>query len=92
MEIVNYWDVYPKNIKVSLSEFPVTIPLSVRGEPRGEVLFMSENINIASVSEFGKVTLGQVAGATFVTVYENAELLSARYVQISVDDYGTGGT
>lgn len=88
---VQYWDVFPKSIKVSRSDIPVTIPLSVRGAPRGTVEFESASPGIASVDEAGQVTLGGLAGATQIIAYESADRESVRYVQVDVVDYGTGG-
>ena len=91
MDQVQYWDVFPKSIKVSQSDIPVTVPLSVRGAPRGAVEFESASPGIASVDEVGRVTLGGLAGATQIMAYESADRQSVRYVQIDVVDYGTGG-
>ena len=88
---VPYWDVFPKSVKVSKSGTPVLLPLTVRGNPRGVPEFESASIGIAVVDEVGIVTLGGTAGATEIVVYESADRQSARYVQVEVVDYGTGG-
>lgn len=88
---VRYWDVFPKSVKVSLTGWPVTVPLSVRGEPAGEVEFESADPNIAWVDESGRLNLGWQAGATVITAYDSEARESVRHIQVEVVDYGQGG-
>jgi len=88
---VRYWDVFPKSVKVSLTGWSVTIPLSIRGEPSGEIEFEVADTNIAWVDEAGRLNLGWQAGATVVMVYDSEDRESVRYVQVEVVDYGQDG-
>ncbi len=81
---VQYWDVFPKTIKVSHGSLNVSVPLSVRGNPRGRVIFDVSNMAIATVSEEGVVSLGYNVGATVISCYDSEERTSVRYVQVEV--------
>ncbi len=81
---VPYWDVFPKSIKVSHGSLNVTVPLSIRGNPRGTACFDSSNWAIATVSEAGVVSLGYNVGATVLAVYDSEDRTSVRYVQVEV--------
>ncbi len=81
---VQYWDVFPKSIKVSQGTLPVSVPLSIRGTPRGTVIFESANLATASVDEGGVVSLGVNAGATMISVFDSVERTSIRYVSVEV--------
>ena len=59
----HYWDLFPKTVKVSLTGWPVTIPLSVRGAPTGQIEFESADSEMAWVDEDGRLNLGWQAGA-----------------------------
>jgi hypothetical protein len=87
---VRYWDVFPKSVKVSLTGWSVSIPLSIRGEPAGDIEFEVADGNIAWVNEDGELNLGWQAGATVVMVYDSEDRESIRYVQVEVVDYGQG--
>jgi hypothetical protein len=69
----------------------VTIPLSVRGAPTGQIEFESADSNIAWVDEDGRLNLGWQAGATVVMAYDSENRDSVRYIQVEVVDYGQGG-
>lgn len=84
----HYWDVFPKKVKVSLTGWPVTIPLSVRGAPSGLVEFESSDSNIAWVDDYGQLNLGWEAGATIIAVYDSADRESVRHIEVEVVDYG----
>lgn len=88
---VRYWDVFPKSVKVSLTGWSVSIPLSIRGEPSGDIEFEVVEGNIAWVDEDGRLNLGWQTGATVVMVYDSEDRDSVRYVQVEVVDYGQGG-
>jgi len=81
-----YWDVFPKLIRVSTSEFPQTIPLSIRGSVESPV-FESSNSDVAEVDESGNVICGMQPGAALVMVWHSDDRLSVRHVQVEV--YGT---
>ncbi len=87
---VRYWDVFPKSVKVSLTGWSVSIPLSIRGETAGDIEFEVADGNIAWVDEDGKLNLGWQVGATVVMVYDSEDRESIRYVQVEVVDYGQG--
>lgn len=82
--LVRYWDVFPKSIKVSHGSLNITVPLSVRGNPRGRVCFDSANWAIATVDEAGTVSLGYNVGATVISAYDSEDRTSVRYVQVEV--------
>jgi len=81
-----YWDVFPKLIRVSTSEWPQTIPLSIRGSVESPV-FESPSSDVAEVDEAGNVTCGMQPGAAIVMVWHSDDRLSVRHVQVEV--YGT---
>ncbi|GAB6095648.1 hypothetical protein JCM14469_19000 [Desulfatiferula olefinivorans] len=81
-----YWDVFPKLIRVSTSEWPQAIPLSIRGSVESPV-FESSNNDVAEVDEAGNVICGMQPGAAVVMVWHSDDRLSVRHVQIEV--YGT---
>jgi hypothetical protein len=81
-----YWDVFPKLVRVSTSEFPQTIPLSIRGSVESPV-FESSNSDVAEVDESGNVICGMQPGAALVMVWHSVDHLSVRHVQVEV--YGT---
>ncbi len=81
---VQYWDVFPKSIKVSQGTLPVSVPLSIRGAPRGTVIFESANLATASVDEGGVVSLGVNAGATMISIFDSVDRTSVRYVSVEV--------
>lgn len=56
--IARYWDVFPKEIRVSPTLNPVRIPLSIRGELSGAPVFESANPLVSTVSDTGRVELG----------------------------------
>lgn len=84
MDQFQYWDVFPKTIKVSHGSLNMNVPLSVRGNPRGNVVFDVSNMAIATVSEGGIVSLGYNVGATVVSCYDSEDRTSVRYVQVEV--------
>jgi hypothetical protein len=86
----HYWDVFPKTVKVSLTGWPVTIPLSIRGAPVGQIEFESTDSELAWVDEDGRLNLGWQQGATVIMVYDSEDRESVRYVQVEVVDYGQG--
>ncbi len=81
-----YWDVFPKLIRVSTSEFTQTIPLSIRGTVESPV-FESSNSDVAEMDEAGNVICGMQPGAAIVLVWHSGDRLSVRHVQVEV--YGT---
>jgi hypothetical protein len=87
---VRYWDVYPKSIKVTLSWRALSIPLSIRGNPRGEIKYEVADESIAWVDRQGRVRLGERPGATMIMVYDSPMRDSVRYVQVEVLFEGGG--
>jgi hypothetical protein len=86
IESIQYWDVFPKIIRVSKSGFAQYIPLSIRGEIASPV-FETSNPDIAAVDEAGNVMCGFQPGAAMIMVWDSPERASLRHVQVEV--YGT---
>lgn len=84
MSEIQYWDVFPRCIKVTQDSAEVIIPLSIRGELSTEPVFESAQPWIASVTPSGRVQLGAAAGATMILVYDSEARTSVRYVQVEV--------
>ena len=89
MDQVQYWDVFPKSIKVSKNPFGTIVPLSVRGNPRGSVVFESSDAIVASVDTNGTVSLGMSAGSAVITAYDSEDRTSIRYVLVEVTTTAT---
>lgn len=81
--VIAYWDVFPKLIRVSTSDQPQEIPLSLRGDVEAP-LFFSSNTMIAEVDEAGVVTCGMQPGAAVLVVCRSEAFDSIRYVQVEV--------
>lgn len=81
-----YWDVFPKLVRVSTSNFPQSIPLSIRGSVESPV-FESSNSDVADVDEVGNVICGMQPGAAIVMIWHSDARESVRHVQVEV--YGT---
>lgn len=88
MSEIQYWAVFPKSIKVSKVDYPVSVPLTLRGMPRGSVIFESSNTSVATVSAEGVVSLGTTLGGSEITIYDSEERDSVRFVRVEVVDYG----
>lgn len=86
-----YWDVFPKKIRVTRSWWSMSIPLSIRGNPKGELQYESVNSDIAWVDWEGRVQLGWSVGATVIIVYDSLSRDSVRYIQVEViEESGSG--
>ena len=83
---VQYWDVFPKLIRVSTSVCSQSIPLSLRGDVVSP-LFSSSNPAVAEVNEYGVVSCGMQPGAAILIICRSEALDSIRYVQVEV--YGS---
>jgi hypothetical protein len=88
---IRYWDVYPKSIKVTHSWESLSIPLSIRGNPRGEIQYEVVGDTIVWIDGQGRVRLGERTGATMIMVYDTAMRDSVRYVQVEVLEESGGG-
>ena len=88
MSEIQYWDVFPKSIKVSKVAYPVSVPLTLRGTPRGTVIFESANTGVATVSAEGVISLGTTLGGSEITVYDSDARDSVRFVRVEVVEYG----
>lgn len=88
MSETHYWDVFPKSIKVSKVDYPVSVPLTLRGNPRGTVIFESSNPGVASVNAEGIVSLGTTLGGSEIIIYDSEEKDSVRFVRVEVVEYG----
>ena len=87
-----FWDIYPTTVKLCVNSSDAEVPLTVRGEPRGEVEFESADDGIATVDANGVLTLGGSPGPTMIMAYDSAARDSIRYVQVVVIDPATGGS
>jgi hypothetical protein len=81
---IHYWDAFPKRVKVSRTWWSMALPLSIRGNPRGDVNFESLDESIARVDWRGRVVLGWRTGHTIIMVYDSEERDSVRYVEVEV--------
>ncbi len=88
---IHYWDVYPKSIKVTHSWQSLSIPLSIRGNPRGEIQYEVVDDTIAWIDWQGHIRLGERTGATTIMVYDSEMRNSVRYVQVEVLEESGGG-
>lgn len=79
-----YWDVFPKVIKQTAKWREVRIPLSVRGDPEGELEFETADDDIAWVDNEGTVHCGWQPGSTMIMVYDET---SVRYVQVEITEF-----
>jgi hypothetical protein len=78
-----YWDVFPKLVRVSTSEWPQSIPLSIRGSIASPV-FESSNLDVAEVDDAGNVICGMQPGAAMIMVWRSDDFSSVRHVQVEV--------
>ncbi|MCB2141313.1 hypothetical protein KQH29_00050 [bacterium] len=83
---IHYWDVFPRKIKVSVSAWERSVPLSIRGASTLYPEFESADSTIAWVDSDGVVHLGLQAGATMIMVYDSWGRTSVRYVEVEVID------
>ena len=82
-----YWDVFPKLIRVSMSNQMQSIPLSIRGDVSTPE-FASSNLNVAQINASGAIECGLQPGAALIMVWRDANRDSVRHVQVEV--YGNG--
>lgn len=79
-----YWEVHPRQIKISRNDTTVRIPLSIRGNPSGTPIYETTNQLIADVSPEGEVICGLMEGAAMIMIYDSAAKTSVRHVQVEV--------
>ena len=89
-EIPRYWDVAPKQVRISQNDEGVSIPIAVRGDPKGEIFFESADHRIARIDE-GRLVCGEEVGATLIVVYDSEARDSARYIHVEILAGQTGG-
>lgn len=65
---LRYWDVLPKDIKVSITNENFTIPIVIRGNPSGSIKFESTHPKVFSVDDSGNIELGTNPGTGMVLV------------------------
>jgi hypothetical protein len=82
-----FWDVFPKLIKVSISASDQLIPLSIRGDVESPVL-ESSNSAVATIGPDGEIRCGRAPGASVIMVWRSEARESVRHVQVEV--YGSG--
>ena len=78
-----YWDVFPKLVRVSTSSSEQSIPLSIRGEVTAPV-YESSNPDVATVDPFGNIVCGSIPGASVIMVWSDVQKKSVRHVQVEV--------
>jgi hypothetical protein len=78
-----YWDVFPKSIRVSLTESEQLIPLSVRGNAEAPV-FQSSNTDVVNVDENGVLSFSGNIGNAMIIVWDSPAKLSVRHVAVEV--------
>jgi hypothetical protein len=81
-----FWDVFPKLVKVSTSPVEQSIPLSIRGEVESPSL-ESSNTEVATIGPNGEIRCGRVPGASVIMIWRSAARDSVRHVQVEV--YGS---
>ena len=78
-----YWDVFPKLVRVSTSDVEQSIPLSIRGEVTAPV-YESSNTDVATVDAFGNIVCGSIPGASIIMIWSDVQKKSVRHVQVEV--------
>jgi hypothetical protein len=73
--------VFPKNIRVSLTESEQAIPLSIRGNVESPV-FQSSNPDVVNVDENGVLYFGGTPGNAMIMVWDSPDKLSVRHVAV----------
>ena len=89
---VRYWDVFPKKIKLSKSAMEAVIPLSIRGETAGDLVFETTNDAVAWIDAAGKVHAGLASGWAMIMIYDSQARASVRHVQVEVIEISTAST
>jgi len=69
----------------------MTIPLSIRGNPRGDIQYETADSTIAWVDGEGRIRLGWRTGSTIIMIYDSESRDSVRYVQVEVIEESGGG-
>ena len=86
---MRYWDVEPRQIKVSKSATNRSVALNISGGLAGALSFTSTDSSIAAVDTNGVLSLGTKVGAAMITARDagsGAEPASLRHVQVEVID------
>jgi len=78
-----YWDVFPKLIRLSVSEQSQSIPLSIRGNVETPVI-ESSNTDIVNIDGNGNVICGTRPGSAIVMIWHSDARESLRHVQVEV--------
>lgn len=82
-EDLSYWEVEPRNIELSKTEFEQVIPLVFRGNVSSPEYF-STNPDVAIVDGDNCLRAGLVDGRTLVGVWHDSEKNSLRYISVLV--------
>jgi hypothetical protein len=80
-----YWDVFPKSVRLSLSETPQAIPLSIRGYIDTPV-FRSSNPDVINVNDQGVLQSGGTFGNAMIMIWKSIDKKSVRHVAVEVRD------
>ena len=82
----SFWEVSPSMVREPYREVEQTVPLSILGEPGGELLFQSAHPDIARV-ENGLLRFGTIPGATVIIIeaVADGEVRSRRYIQVDIE-------
>lgn len=84
-DLIQYWDIFPKNIRLSKTGQAQFIPLSFRGPDRA-LEFESSNPAVVQVHDSGVLLLGLVVGNAMIMVRDAEHPESLRYLQVEVRD------
>jgi len=82
---VIYWDVVPGVVKGAEGVTGLIVPISIRGNPDGEISFQSANPDVAWVKD-GMLHLGENPGATVITAEasKNGLVCSRRHILVDL--------
>jgi len=82
----SFWEISPSMVREPYREVEQTVPLSILGEPGGELLFQSAHPDIARV-ENGLLRFGTIPGATVIIIeaVADGEVRSRRYIQVDIE-------
>ena len=84
-DLIQYWDVFPRHIRLSKTGQAQFIPLSFRGPDRA-LEFESSNPAVVQVHDAGVLSVGMVVGNAMIIVRDAEHPESLRYLQVEVRD------
>lgn len=89
---VDYWDLAPSLIREPFREAGKSVPVSILGDPGGDVVFQSAHPDIAQVED-GHLRYGSVPGATVITAesFRDGQTRSLRHIQVDIERVAQAG-